>query len=67
MQTPRIERNTIASAESIDSARMALRGDGTHHVSLDQGIKTMRKTGTGMMTSYGATARGGVAVKIVEC
>ena len=49
------------------AARMALRGDGTHFVSLDKVIKTMRETGADMMTKYKETARGGLAVNIVEC
>ena len=67
VQIPCIERNAIASVKSINAARMALRGDGTHHVSLDQVIKTMRETGADMMTKYKETARGGLAVNIVEC
>jgi L-serine dehydratase len=46
---------------------MALRGDGTHHVSLDKVIKTMRETGADMQSNYKETARGGLAVNIVEC
>jgi len=67
VQIPCIERNAIASVKAINAARMALRGDGTHHVSLDQVIKTMRETGADMMTKYKETARGGPAVNIVEC
>ncbi len=67
VQIPCIERNAIASVKSINAARMALRGDGTHHVSLDQVIKTMRETGADMLTKYKETARGGLAVNIVEC
>lgn len=67
VQIPCIERNAIASVKAINAARMALRGDGTHHVSLDQVIKTMRETGADMMTKYKETARGGLAVNIVEC
>ena len=67
VQIPCIERNAIASVKSINAARMALRGDGTHFVSLDQVIKTMRETGADMMTKYKETARGGLAVNIVEC
>ncbi len=67
VQIPCIERNAIASVKAINAARMALRGDGTHHVSLDQVIKTMRDTGADMMTKYKETARGGLAVNIVEC
>ncbi|MDH4051536.1 MAG: L-serine ammonia-lyase [Rubrivivax sp.] len=67
VQIPCIERNAIASVKAINSARMALRGDGVHHVSLDKVIKTMRDTGADMMTKYKETARGGLAVNIVEC
>jgi L-serine dehydratase len=67
VQIPCIERNAIASVKAINAARMALRGDGAHHVSLDQVIKTMRETGADMMTKYKETARGGLAVNIVEC
>jgi L-serine dehydratase len=67
VQIPCIERNAIASVKAINAARMAMRGDGTHHVSLDKVIKTMRETGADMMTKYKETARGGLAVNIVEC
>ena len=67
VQIPCIERNAIASVKAINAARMALRGDGSHVVSLDQVIKTMRETGADMMTKYKETARGGLAVNIVEC
>ena len=67
VQIPCIERNAIASVKAINAARMALRGDGTHFVSLDQVIKTMRETGADMLTKYKETARGGLAVNIVEC
>jgi len=67
VQIPCIERNAIASVKAINAARMALRGDGSHFVSLDQVIKTMRETGADMMTKYKETARGGLAVNIVEC
>jgi L-serine dehydratase len=67
VQIPCIERNAIASVKAINAARMALRGDGTHFVSLDNVIKTMRETGADMMTKYKETARGGLAVNIVEC
>jgi L-serine dehydratase len=67
VQIPCIERNAIASVKAINAARMALRGDGTHVVSLDQVIKTMRETGADMKTKYKETARGGLAVNIVEC
>jgi L-serine dehydratase len=67
VQIPCIERNAIASVKAINAARMALRGDGVHHVSLDKVIKTMRETGADMKTKYKETARGGLAVNIVEC
>jgi len=67
VQIPCIERNAIASVKAINAARMALRGDGSHHVSLDQVIKTMRETGADMQAKYKETARGGLAVNIVEC
>ncbi len=67
VQIPCIERNAIASVKAINAARMALRGDGTHYVSLDKVIKTMRETGADMMSKYKETARGGLAVNIVEC
>ena len=67
VQIPCIERNALASVKAINAARMALHGDGTHHVSLDQVIKTMRETGADMMTKYKETSRGGLAVNIVEC
>jgi L-serine dehydratase len=67
VQIPCIERNAIASVKAINAARMALYGDGTHHVSLDKVIKTMRETGADMHTKYKETARGGLAVNIVAC
>ncbi len=67
VQIPCIERNAIASVKAINAARMALRGDGTHHVSLDRVIKTMRETGADMKTKYKETSRGGLAVNVVEC
>ncbi len=67
VQIPCIERNAIASVKAINAARMALRGDGTHFVSLDKVIKTMRETGADMKVKYKETSRGGLAVNIVEC
>ena len=67
VQIPCIERNAIAAVKAINAARMALHGDGRHHVSLDKVIKTMRETGADMLTKYKETARGGLAVNIVEC
>lgn len=67
VQIPCIERNALASVKAINAARMALRGDGTHHVSLDQVIKTMRETGADMMSKYKETALGGLAVNVIVC
>jgi L-serine dehydratase len=67
VQIPCIERNAIAAVKAINAARMALRGDGTHYVSLDKVIKTMRETGADMKTKYKETSRGGLAVNVIEC
>jgi L-serine dehydratase len=67
VQIPCIERNAMASVTAIQAARLALRGDGSHFVSLDRVIKTMRDTGADMKTKYKETARGGLAVNVVEC
>lgn len=67
VQIPCIERNAIGAAKAINVSRMAMRGDGTHYVSLDKVIKTMRETGADMKTKYKETSRGGLAVNIVEC
>ncbi|MBN9735519.1 MULTISPECIES: L-serine ammonia-lyase [unclassified Pseudonocardia] len=67
VQIPCIERNAVASVKAITAARMALHGDGTHHVSLDKAITTMRETGADMKDKYKETARGGLALTIVEC
>ncbi|MEV0698165.1 L-serine ammonia-lyase [Saccharopolyspora sp. NPDC050389] len=67
VQIPCIERNAVASVKAITAARMALRGDGTHFVSLDKVIKTMRETGRDMKVKYKETARGGLAVNVIEC
>ena len=66
VQVPCIERNAMASIKAINAARMALRGDGQHLVSLDRVIKTMRDTGRDMKDKYKETARGGLAVNVVE-
>ncbi len=66
VQVPCIERNAMASVKAINAARMALRGDGEHFVSLDKVIKTMRDTGADMKTKYKETARGGLAVNVIE-
>ncbi|MBQ0925213.1 L-serine ammonia-lyase [Saccharopolyspora endophytica] len=67
VQIPCIERNAVASVKAITAARMALRGDGTHFVSLDKVMKTMRETGRDMKDKYKETARGGLAVNVIEC
>lgn len=67
VQIPCIERNAVASVKAITAARTALRGDGTHIVSLDKVIKTMRETGADMKVKYKETARGGLAVNVIEC
>jgi L-serine dehydratase len=67
VQIPCIERNAIASSKAINAARMALRGDGSHKVSLDSAIRTMRETGRDMKTKYKETSRGGLAVNVIEC
>ena len=67
VQIPCIERNAVASVKAITAARMALHGDGTHHVSLDTAIKTMRDTGADMKDKYKETSRGGLAINVVEC
>jgi len=66
VQVPCIERNAMASIKAINAARMALRGDGKHFVSLDKAIKTMRETGMDMKTKYKETARGGLAINVLE-
>jgi L-serine dehydratase len=66
VQVPCIERNAMASIKAINAARMALRGDGEHFVSLDKVIKTMRDTGADMKDKYKETARGGLAVNVLE-
>ncbi|MBL1094480.1 MULTISPECIES: L-serine ammonia-lyase [Streptomyces] len=67
VQIPCIERNGMAAVKAVTAARMALRGDGRHHVSLDKVIKTMKDTGADMSVKYKETARGGLAVNIIEC
>ncbi len=66
VQVPCIERNAMAAVKAINAARMALRGDGKHFVSLDKVIKTMRETGADMKDKYKETARGGLALHVVE-
>ncbi|MCT9820484.1 L-serine ammonia-lyase [Microbacterium sp. W1N] len=67
VQIPCIERNAIAAGKAINAAKMALWGDGTHFVSLDTVIETMRQTGRDMSDKYKETALGGLAVNVVEC
>ncbi|QKK03686.1 MAG: L-serine ammonia-lyase [Pseudomonadota bacterium] len=67
VQIPCIERNAMGAVKAVNAARMALAGDGTHSVSLDKVIKTMRDTGRDMKTKYKETSRGGLAVNVIEC
>ena len=67
VQVPCIERNAMGAVKAINAARMALRGDGQHYISLDRVIRTMRQTGADMKSKYKETARGGLAVNIIEC
>ncbi len=67
VQVPCIERNAMGAVKAINAARIALSGDGKHHVSLDKVIATMRRTGADMSTKYKETARGGLAVNVIEC
>ena len=67
VQIPCIERNAVAAMKAINAARMALRGDGSHRVSLDQAIQTMKETGADMLSKYKETSLGGLAVNVVEC
>lgn len=67
VQVPCIERNAVGSVKAIEATRLAMLGDGTHRVSLDQVIETMRKTGLDMSERYKETSLGGLAVNVVEC
>jgi L-serine dehydratase len=67
VQIPCIERNAMGAVKAINAARLALRGDGTHKVSLDQVIATMRQTGYDMKSIYKETSQGGLAVNVPEC
>ncbi|MFJ8229092.1 L-serine ammonia-lyase [Streptomyces sp. NPDC094448] len=67
VQIPCIERNGMAAVKAVTAAKMAMRGDGSHLVSLDKVIKTMKETGADMSVKYKETARGGLAVNIIEC
>ena len=67
VQIPCIERNAIGAVKAITAARLAIRGDGSHHVSLDMAIKTMRETGADMNDKYKDTSRGGLALNVAAC
>jgi len=67
VQVPCIERNAVGAVKAIEAARLAILGDGTHRVSLDEVIETMRKTGLDMSERYKETSQGGLAVNLVEC
>jgi L-serine dehydratase len=67
VQLPCIDRNAMGAVKAINAARMALRGDGNHYVSLDAVIKTMLQTGEDMKSKYKETSLGGLAVNVVEC
>jgi L-serine dehydratase len=67
VQIPCVERNAMGAVKAINAARMALRGDGSHYVSLDAVIRTMKQTGEDMKSTYKETSLGGLAVNVVEC
>jgi len=67
VQIPCIERNAFGAVKAINAASLALRGDGVHHISLDQVIATMRQTGADMQSKYKETSQGGLAVNFTEC
>ncbi len=67
VQIPCIERNAIAASTAVTAARLAMRGDGSHYVSLDTVVETMRQTGIDMSTKYKETSEGGLAVNVIEC
>jgi L-serine dehydratase len=67
VQVPCIERNAMGAVKAINAVRIALMGSGDHLVSLDTVIRTMRQTGADMKTKYKETARGGLAVNVIEC
>ncbi len=66
VQVPCIERNAMATVKAINASRLALHGDGEHFVSLDKAIITMRETGKDMRAKYKETARGGLALQVIE-
>ncbi|MEI8231797.1 MAG: L-serine ammonia-lyase, partial [Actinomycetes bacterium] len=67
VQMPCIERNAIAAGTAVSAVRLALLGDGSHKISLDTVIETMRQTGLDMSSKYKETSLGGLAVNVVEC
>ena len=67
VQIPCIERNAMGAVKAINAARLAIQGDGSHKVTLDQVISTMRQTGLDMATIYKETSEGGLAVNVPEC
>ncbi len=67
VQIPCIERNAVAAVKAVNAAKIAMHGDGTHRVSLDQAIETMRQTGMDMLSKYKETSMGGLAVNVTEC
>jgi L-serine dehydratase len=67
VQIPCIERNAFGAVKAINAASLAMRGDGSHYVSLDQVITTMRQTGADMHAKYKETSQGGLAVAFPEC
>ena len=67
VQIPCIERNAFGANKAIVAASLSLRGDGTHRVSLDEVIETMRQTGLDMLVKYKETAQGGLAVNVADC
>jgi L-serine dehydratase len=67
VQIPCIERNAFGAIKAINAASLALSGDGSHHVTLDQVIRTMRDTGADMQAKYKETSRGGLAVNVPDC
>ncbi len=67
VQIPCIERNAMGAVKAINAAKLAMHGDGTHKVTLDQVIETMRQTGLDMSARYKETSKGGLAVNVPEC
>ena len=67
VQIPCIERNAMGAVKAINAAKLAMHGDGTHKVTLDQVIETMRQTGLDMKSHYKETSQGGLAVNVPEC